>query len=100
MDMISPSLWKQIIQGRDVNLATLHADPILRSPDPNSHCHQHEDKLNVNPRLKCSLKLATFVNAFGRYMRVMCQRREELDLYEAANALHQYGIKVIDYFDE
>jgi hypothetical protein len=63
--MISPSLCKQIIQSRDVNLATLLIQ-YYDHPDPNSHFHQYEDKLiKDDPRLKGYLKLTEFVTAFG-----------------------------------
>jgi hypothetical protein len=89
MDMVSPSLRKAIIQGRDVNLATLLVQ-YYDHPDTSAHahCHHHEGhQQKDDPNLKKVLRIGQFYTAFGRYQRIMCQaypdRREELDLYLA-----------------
>jgi hypothetical protein len=108
MDLVSPTLRKHIIEGRDVNLCTLLIP--------------YYETRNDDVRLKRSLNLNEFITAFGRYKRIMSSaypvRREELERYEAtiigihnafganfyeyhkqfslksANALQLYGIKV------
>ena len=82
VETVHPTLRKQIVEGKDVNLAALlipyytgpHADPAVIS------------KERVDPRLNQELTLPQFIQAFGIYKNVMCQayplRRLELDLYE------------------
>jgi hypothetical protein len=119
MDTISNSLRKQIIQGKDVNLATLITPYYDSTP---STCHGHEYQKEDQRIKNQSLNFKQFIQAFGRYKRAMCKafpnRMEELDQYlahivdvnqaygdrfyeyhklfslRAANALEQFGIKV------
>ena len=78
MDLISPSIRKNIVEGKDINLATLLI--------PYYEVHTSE-KEKEDLRLKRNLTIAEFLTAFGKYKRVMCQafpnRRDELDSYEA-----------------
>lgn len=82
IETVHPTLRKQIIEGKDVNLASLlipyytgqHSDPSATSKD------------KPDPRLNHSLTLTQFIQAFGIYKNIMCEiypaRRLELDLYE------------------
>lgn len=82
IETVHPTLRKQIIEGKDVNLASLlipyytgqHSDPSAISKD------------KPDPRLNHSLTLTQFIQAFGIYKNIMCEiypaRRLELDLYE------------------
>ena len=87
VETISPNMKKNIIEGKDVNLAALLI-PYYSGPMNN------DDRLSVDschnrkpdPRLNRNLSLNEFMKAFGIYKNVMCQaypsRREELDMYE------------------
>ena len=92
MDLLSPSLRKSIIEGKDVNLASLLIP-----------YYELETKDKEDARLKKSLSISEFVTAFGKYKRVMCQafpnRREELDCYEAniISIYNVYGDKFYEY---
>ena len=82
MDAVHPTLKKQILEGKDINLASLlipyytgpHADPSVIT------------KERPDMRLNQELTLAQFIQAFGIYKNIMCKaypiRRPELDLYE------------------
>ena len=82
MDAIHPSLKKQILKGKAINLASLlipyytgsHADPSVIT------------KKRPDMRLNQELTLNQFIQAFGIYKNIMCKaypiRRPELDLYE------------------
>jgi hypothetical protein len=90
MDLVSPAVRKQIIEGKDVNLACLL--------NPYYDISQKDDT-----RLKRSLSIGEFMSAFGKYKRIMCQtfpeRRDELDQYEAnISHIHQvYGDRFYEY---
>lgn len=94
MDLLSSSLRKQIVEGRDVNLATLLIP---------YHKTNNKDKDKDDIRLKRPLSITEFITAFGKYKRVMCQsfpeRREELDKYEAIiiEIYNLYGDKFYEY---
>ena len=87
VETISPHMRKNIIEGKDVNLAALLI-PYYSGPMNN------DDRLSVDschnrkpdPRLNRNLNLNEFMKAFGIYKNVMCQaypsRREELDMCE------------------
>ena len=82
MDAVQPSLKKQILEGKDINLASLlipyytglHADLSVIT------------KERPVMRLNQILTLAQFIQAFGIYKNIICKvypiRRSELDLYE------------------
>lgn len=78
MDLMSPSLRRHIVDGKDVNLANFLI-PNYEVPENNN--------LPKNDRMRRSLSTGEFVTAFGRYKRTMCQafpdRRDELDRYDA-----------------
>lgn len=82
VETVHPSMRKQILEGKDINLAALlipyytgpHADPAVVT------------KEKPDPRLNQDLTLPQFIQAFGIYKNIMCSaypnRRAELDLYE------------------
>ena len=89
VETISPKLRQNIIQGRDINLASLLI-PYYTGP-----CNEEQDEAFTTPcgaikqpdsRLNRVLTLGEFVQAFSIYKNIMCstypQRREELDRYE------------------
>ena len=100
VETISPHMRKNIIEGKDVNLAALLI-PYYSGPMNN------DDRLSVDschnrkpdPRLNRNLSLNEFMKAFGIYKNVMCQaypsRREELDMYERdiVDMGYEYGGK-------
>ena len=92
MELLSPTLRKNIIEGKDVNLASLfipYYDTSLPDKD--------------DGHLKRSLSITEFITAFGKYKRVMCQaypeRCDELDQYESIIVgLHGlYGDRYYEY---
>jgi len=105
IDIISPSLERQILEGIDVNLASLLI--------PNYECPQTHtittNSLEVNVpgkpdvRLKRALTIQEFIKAFGKYKSVMTAvypaRREELDAYaeDIVDISNFYGPKFYDY---
>ena len=105
IDIISPSLERQILEGKDVNLASLLI--------PNYECPQTHtittNSLEVNVpgkpdvRLNRALTIQEFIKAFGKYKRVMSAvypaRREELDAYaeDIVDISNFYGPKFYDY---
>ena len=106
MDIISPTLKKQIIEGRDVNLAALLMTD-YESVQAASSLHTSSG-LEINfpgkkdALLHKSLSLKEFVCAFGKYKgvlyRVFPQRSEELDCYLANMQIEtSYGEKIDDY---
>ena len=100
VETISPNMRKNIIEGKDVNLAALLI-PYYSGPMNN------DDRLSVDschnckpdPRLNRNLNLNEFMKAFGIYKNVMCKaypsRREELDMYERdiVDMGYEYGGK-------
>ena len=100
VETISPNMRKNIIEGKDVNLAALLI-PYYSGPMNN------DDRLSVDschnckpdPRLNRNLSLNEFMKAFGIYKNVICQaypsRREELDMYERdiVDMGYEYGGK-------
>jgi hypothetical protein len=107
MDIISPTLQKQIIEGRDVNLAALLMQDYESVQTASSLYTSSGLEINLpgkkDPRLHKSLPLKEFVCAFGKYKCVLCrvftQRSEELDCY-LANIMQietSYGEQFYDY---
>ncbi|VDI71790.1 Hypothetical predicted protein [Mytilus galloprovincialis] len=88
VDIISPSIQKQIIDGKDVNLASLLI-PNYETPQIHSVAANGLE-LNISgkpdPRLNRKLTIQEFIKAFGKFKRVMSSvypdRRAELDAYE------------------
>ncbi|MGL5500148.1 MAG: hypothetical protein ACRDCK_03210, partial [Plesiomonas shigelloides] len=82
---VSPQLRSNIIQGKDINLASL----LLPSPAADRKMVDCGDVAvflkTSDPRLQRNLSFAEFVIAFGIFRDTLCQvfpdRREELDLY-------------------
>ena len=105
LDLVSASLRKQILEGKDVNLAALLIPEYEvtqdRSVTAEGICFNL--KSTPDPRLLKKLTISEFITAFGKYKRVMCSRfpgrRPELDAYEAIIIeLHNlYGQKCYDY---
>lgn len=87
MDLTPTSIRKKIIEGRDINLASLLV-PLSDGDDS---------------KYKSNLSIAEFITAFGRYKRIMCEafpdRRPELDSYEAIiiDIYNLYGDVFYDY---
>lgn len=84
IETVHPNLRKQIIEGKDINLAALLIPYYTGRHADSSEVVKNKDK--VDPRLQTSLNLPQFIQAFGIYKNIMCEvfpsRREELDLYE------------------
>ncbi|KAJ8315452.1 hypothetical protein KUTeg_007602 [Tegillarca granosa] len=82
VETISPNLRKQIIEGKDVNLATILI-PYYTGPDVDK---DKSDKERKDPRLNKTLTITEFIQAFGIYKSTLCEafprHRQELDLYE------------------
>lgn len=97
MELISNSIRKQILEGKDVNLASLLI-PYYEIRESEKEKTEKEDS-----RLKRNLTIAEFLTAFGKYKRTMCQafpnRREELDHYEAiiVDLYNVYGERFYEY---
>ncbi|XP_063289463.1 uncharacterized protein LOC134573609 [Pelobates fuscus] len=96
--LIPQSLRRDIIEGKDVNLASL----LIASQDVvENRAYTFEDLSVVmksrDPRLNRKLNIPEFVLAFGLYRDVICTtfplRREELDLYlhKVIELAYKYG---------
>ena len=88
VDIISPILQKDILDGKDINLATLLI-PFYDCPTKHSVvANGIEVNVTGKPdiRLNMRLSIQEFIRAFGKYKRVMTSvfddRRTELDAYE------------------
>ena len=105
VDIISPSIQKQIIDGKDVNLASLLI-PNYETPQVHSVAANGLE-LNISgkpdPRLNRKLTIQEFIKAFGKFKRVMSSvypdRRAELDAYEdeIIDISNFYGDRFYDY---
>jgi hypothetical protein len=94
---VSPHIRSNIIQGKDINLASL----LLPSPAVDRKMVDCGDVAVLlktsDPRLQRNLSFAEFVIAFSIFRDILCQvfpdRREELDLYLAmmADFNQRYG---------
>ena len=105
IDIVSPSLQRQIIEGKDVNLASLLI--------PNYECPKSHtaiaDNIEVNLpgkpdiRLNRALSIQEFIKAFGKFKRIMSaaypDRRTELDVYgeDIIDISNFYGQVFYDY---
>ena len=89
VETVAPNIRQSIIQGKDVNLASLlipsYSGPCSDVYEENTNislCHQ----VKPDHRLNRSLNIGEFIQAFGIYKSIMCStfpsRRMELDLYE------------------
>uniref|UniRef100_A0A8W8L8Q0 C3H1-type domain-containing protein n=1 Tax=Magallana gigas TaxID=29159 RepID=A0A8W8L8Q0_MAGGI len=96
IDLISPSLRKNIVEGKDVNLASLLIPYFEVRPS-------EKEKEKDDYRLKRNLTISEFLTSFGKYKRVMSHafpnRREELDMYEAniIDIFNVYGDRFYEY---
>ena len=87
VETVSPAIRRQVIEGKDVNLAVLLI-PYYTGPMTNDekidtyYCSNRKP----DPRLNKCLNISEFIQAFGSYKNIMCEafpnRRHELDLYE------------------
>ena len=83
VDIVSPNIQRNIIAGKDINLATLLM-PNYEAPQTHS-VTADEIKVNLSnkpdPRLNKNLTIQEFIQAFGKYKRIMWsvypERREE-----------------------
>lgn len=84
IETVHPTLRKQIVEGKDINLAALLIPYYTGYHADSSELVKEKDK--PDPRLQNSLTLPQFIQAFGIYKNILCEvhpsRREELDLYE------------------
>lgn len=84
IETIHPTVKKQILEGKDVNLASLLIPYYTELHSDSSTTVSHKQK--PDPRLNHNLSLGQFIQAFGIYKNIMCDsypaRRQELDLYE------------------
>ena len=105
VDIISPNLQKDILEGKDINLATLLI-PFYDCPTKHSVvANGIEVNVTGKPdiRLNRRLSIQEFIRAFGKYKRVMTSvfvdRRTELDAYEddIIDIHNFFGEKFYDY---
>lgn len=106
LELVSLSIRKQIIEGRDVNLESM----LISEFEMSQVRTFHTEGCNVNvkappdPRLSRQLTISEFITAFGKYKRIMCSRfparRPELDIYEAIiiEFHNLFGEKFYDYY--
>ena len=88
VETVSPTLRSAILDGKDVNLASLL---IPRSASNSRYAGAYGFEhllrsLSSDPRLNRNLTLPEFICAFNKYRNSMCEvwdRRKELDAYEA-----------------
>jgi hypothetical protein len=86
-EIVSPSLRKAIIEGKHVNLNMLCINNYEFGEVRSVEVGELSLRLKKNdPRMERSLNMDQFVQAFGKYKRIMCEvfpsRRAELDLYQ------------------
>ncbi|KAL5007460.1 hypothetical protein ScPMuIL_016266 [Solemya velum] len=100
VETVSPTLRRSIVEGKDVNLASL----LIPNYKPSGTKTVGDNTEKPDHRLSKSLSLAEFIQAFGVYKNIMCetfpQRRPELDLYERdiVDMATQYqGLGFYDY---
>ena len=84
VETVSPHLRKNILEGKEVNLASLLI-PQYSGPSP-MFTSSGEKYDKPDPKLNRNLSITEFMQAFGTYKNIMCEgypnRRVELDLYE------------------
>jgi hypothetical protein len=101
VDLVSQSLRRQILDGKDVNLASLLI-PYYEVPQQLPFPGMEDIKPKEDIRLKRSLSIAEFITAFGKYKRIMClryDRQTELDRFETyvVNLHNTYGSRFYEY---
>ncbi|KAL3876519.1 hypothetical protein ACJMK2_034361 [Sinanodonta woodiana] len=86
VETVSPQLRKNIVAGRDINLAALLIPYYTGSGVIESFDAEGVKSGKPDPRINRALSLGEFIQAFGIYKNIMCnafpRRRQELDLYE------------------
>lgn len=86
VESVSTTIRRNIISGRDVNLATLLIPYYTGSGVIETVEGDDIKSIRPDPRVNRSLSLGEFIQAFGIYKNIMCSarpyRRQELDLYE------------------
>lgn len=84
IETVHPTLRKQIVEGKDINLAALLIPYYTGRHADSAEIIKDKDK--ADPRLQNSQTVPQFIQAFGIYKNILCEvypsRREELDLYE------------------
>jgi hypothetical protein len=102
---VSPNLQKQIIESKDINLASL----LMHNYECPQKLSISTESLEVqlsgkpDPRLNRSLSISEFLKAFGKHKRVMTSvypdRRAELDAYkdDIIDIYNFFGSKFYDY---
>ena len=101
MDCVAPSIKKQILEGKDVNLAILLSSkydlPQQHTDTMQSGVLTVELNTKKDIRLKHNLSLEEFNHAFRKFRSIMCKayphRKAELEQYEADinKIAHIYG---------
>ena len=107
VDIISPSMKRDIIMGKDVNLAALLIPGFKNDSGLTRHLVQGSEvialKTQPDTRLNRALTLSEFIMAFAIYKNVMCEvyphRRAELDAYErdVVEMSHRFGASFYEY---
>ena len=90
IDIVSPQIRRDIISGKDINLAALLIPGYKGELENNRHLVQGDQVIALRPlsdsRLQKSLTLPEFIMAFAVFKNVMTEaypiRRPELDAYE------------------
>ncbi len=101
VDIVNPSVRKDIISGKDINLASLLIPGYKSDSTLVRHLVQGSEVIPLkslnDTRLSRTLTLSEFIMAFGIYKNIMCeaypQRRIELDAYEliVVEMAHKFG---------
>ena len=105
LDYVSPTLRKQILEGKDINLALLlyPKNEVPQTRTIFSEGLTVELSAPKDTRLEQCLTLDEFNKAFRKYRNIICkvypQRRDELDQYEADinDIATKYGPKFYRY---
>ncbi len=101
IDIVSPSVRRDIIMGKDVNLASLLISGYKTDLETDHHLIKGGEiiplKSTSDNRLSRNLLLSEFIMAFTTYKSIMCeaypQRRSELDGYQRSivEMAHKFG---------
>lgn len=82
MDVVSSSLRKAIIEGKDVTLSALRIPGYEQTKNNRTQCPHAQ---RTDKRITENLSISEFIVAFGNYRRIMGeaypQRQQELDMY-------------------
>lgn len=101
IDIVTPSVRRDIIMGKDINLAALLIPGYKTDSGTDRHLIKEGEiiplKSPSDTRLSRSLILSEFIMAFTTYKSIMCeaypQRRAELDCYQRSvvEMAHKFG---------